>query len=300
MTQPVSLGLTLQKFSIHDGPGIRTTVFFKGCPLRCSWCHNPESQSYRAELLHDAEKCTQCLRCQPRCPQQAIAANAVTDRNLCRACGDCTDHCLQDARQIAGRSLSPAELLPQILADQVFYEQSGGGVTFSGGEPLSHIDALEALTQECKRHRLHVCIDTCGHAPTESFRRILRFTDLFLFDLKHMEPAKHRLHTGQDNRLILANLRELSDCGANIFLRLPLIEGINADSENIAATLSFAQTLRLKQVNLLPYHATGRSKYARLGRADETGEQLRPPTPDRLEQIRRQFAAAGFDAHIGG
>ena len=300
MTQPVSLGLTLQKFSIHDGPGIRTTVFFKGCPLSCSWCHNPESQSYRAELLHDAEKCTQCLRCQPHCPQQAIAANAATDRNLCRGCGDCIDHCLQDARQIAGRPLSPAELLPQLLADQVFYEQSGGGVTFSGGEPLSHIDALEALTQECKRHRLHVCIDTCGHAPTESFRRILRFTDLFLFDLKQMDPAKHRLHTGQDNRLILANLRELSDCGANIFLRLPLIEGINADSENIAATLSFAQTLRLKQVNLLPYHATGRSKYARLGRADETGKQLRPPTPDRLEQIRRQFAAAGFDAHIGG
>ena len=290
MTPAVSLGLTLQKFSIHDGPGIRTTVFFKGCPLRCSWCHNPESQSYRAELLHDAEKCTQCLRCQPHCPQQAIAANALTDRNLCRACGDCID----------GRSLSPAELLPQLLADQVFYEQSGGGVTFSGGEPLSHIDVLETLAQECKRYRLHVCVDTCGHAPVESFRRILRFTDLFLFDLKHMEPAKHRLHTGQDNRLILANLRELSDCGANIFLRLPLIEGINADKENIAATLAFAQTLRLKQVNLLPYHATGRSKYARLGRADETGEQLRPPTPDRLEQIRRQFAAAGFDTYIGG
>lgn len=300
MTPAGSLGLTLQKFSIHDGPGIRTTVFFKGCPLRCSWCHNPESQNYRAELLHDAEKCTQCLRCQPHCPQQAITVSAVTDRNLCRGCGDCTDHCLQDARQIAGRPFSPAELLPQILADHVFYEQSGGGVTFSGGEPFSHFDVLETLAQECKRHRLHVCVDTCGHAPAESFRRSLRYTDLFLFDLKHMDPAKHLLHTGQDNRLILANLRLLSDSGANIFLRLPLIEGINADRENIAATLAFAQTLRLKQVNLLPYHATGRSKYARLGRAAETGKQLEPPTPDRLEEIRRQFAAAGFDAHIGG
>ncbi len=300
MTQPVSLGLTLQKFSIHDGPGIRTTVFFKGCPLRCSWCHNPESQSYRAELLYDAEKCTQCLRCLPHCPQQAITASAATDRNLCRACGECSDHCLHGARQIAGRAISPAELLPQLLADQVFYEQSGGGVTFSGGEPLSHIDVLETLAQESKRHRLHVCVDTCGHAPAESFRRSLRYTDLFLFDLKHMDPAKHRLYTGQDNRLILANLRLLSDFGANIFLRLPLIEGINADSENIAATLAFAKTLRLRQVNLLPYHATGRSKYARLGRADETGEQLKPPTPDRLEEIRHQFAAAGFDTHIGG
>jgi pyruvate formate lyase activating enzyme len=300
MTPAVSLGLALQKFSIHDGPGIRTTVFFKGCPLRCSWCHNPESQSYRAELLHDAEKCTQCLRCLPHCPQQAITAAATTDRILCRACGDCIDHCLQDARQIAGRPLYPAELLPQLLADQVFYEQSGGGVTFSGGEPLSHIGVLEALAQECKRHRLHVCVDTCGHAPVESFRRSLRFTDLFLFDLKHMDPAKHRLHAGQDNQLILANLRLLSDSGANIFLRLPLIEGINDDSENIAATLAFAQTLRLRQVNLLPYHATGRSKYARLDRADETDEQLSPPIPDRLEEIRRQFAAAGFDTHIGG
>ena len=190
--------------------------------------------------------------------------------------------------------------MPELLADQVFYEQSGGGVTFSGGEPLSHIDVLETLAQECKRHRLHVCVDTCGHAPPESFRRILPFTDLFLFDLKHMDPAMHTLHTGQDNRLILANLRELSAANAPLYLRLPLIEGINADRENIAATLAFAQTLRPRQVNLLPYHATGRSKYARLGRSGETGEQLRPPPPDRLEEIRRQFAAAGFDAHIGG
>ena len=300
MTPAVSLGLTLQKFSIHDGPGIRTTVFFKGCPLRCSWCHNPESQSYLAELLYDAEKCTKCLRCLPYCPQQAISPTAATDLSQCHACGDCIDYCLQDARQIAGRAIYPAELLPQLLADQVFYEQSGGGVTFSGGEPLSHIDVLETLAQECKRHRLHVCVDTCGHAPAESFRSSLRFTDLFLFDLKHMDPAKHQLHTGQDNRLILANLRLLSDSGANIFLRLPLIEGINADSENIAATLAFAKNLRLRQVNLLPYHATGRSKYARLNRAGETGEQLKPPTLDRMEEIRRQFTAAGFDTHIGG
>jgi pyruvate formate lyase activating enzyme len=165
---------------------------------------------------------------------------------------------------------------------------------------LTHIDVLEPLAAECKRRGLHVCIDTCGHAPAESFRRILPQADLFLFDLKHMDPAQHHRHTGQDNRLILDNLHSLSDAAANIFLRLPLIEGINADAANISATLAFAKTIRLHQVNLLPYHATGRSKYARLDRAAETGEHLKPPTPDRMEEIRHQFAAAGFDTHIGG
>ena len=300
MSEVASLSLSLQKFSVHDGPGIRTTLFFKGCPLNCSWCHNPESQRYSAELLYDAEKCSHCGRCSIHCPQQAISPNGWTDRNHCQACGNCVDICLQNSRQIAGQSVSVSDMLKQLLADQVFYEQSGGGITFSGGEPLTHIDVLEPLAVECKRRGLHVCIDTCGHAPVESFHRILPHADLFLFDLKHMDPAQHHRHTGQDNRLILDNLRSLSDAAANIFLRLPLIEGINADAANISATLAFAKTIRLRQINLLPYHATGRSKYARLGRTAETGEQLNPPTPDRMEEIRHQFAAAGFDTHIGG
>lgn len=300
MREVTSLSLSLQKFSVHDGPGIRTTLFFKGCPLNCSWCHNPESQRYSAELLYDAEKCSHCGRCSNHCPQQAISPNGWTDRNHCQACGNCVDICLQNSRQIVGQSVSVSDTLKQLLADQVFYEQSGGGVTFSGGEPMTHINVLEPLTAECKHRGLHVCIDTCGHAPAESFRRILPHTDLFLFDLKHMDPALHHRHTGQDNRLILDNLRRLSDAAANIFLRLPLIEGINADALNMSATLAFAQTIRVRQVNLLPYHATGRSKYNRLDRTAEADAQLQPPTPDRMEEIRRQFAAAGLNTYIGG
>ena len=300
MSRAASLSLSLQKFSVHDGPGIRTTLFFKGCPLRCSWCHNPESQQYTAELLYDAEKCSQCGRCSPHCPCQAISQNGLTDRNRCQACGSCVDFCLQNARQIAGQPFSASDTLNQLLADQVFYEQSGGGITFSGGEPLTHIDVLEPLAVECKRRGLHVCIDTCGHAPAESLQRILPHADLFLFDLKHMDPIQHQRYTGQDNRLILDNLRSLSDAAANIFLRLPLIEGINADAANVSATLAFAKTIRLRQVNLLPYHATGRSKYDRLGLKSLTELTQTAPAPERLEEIRRQFVAAGFDTHIGG
>ncbi len=300
MSCEASLSLSLQKFSVHDGPGIRTTLFFKGCPLRCSWCHNPESQRYSAELLYDAEKCSQCGRCNPHCPCQAISLNGQTERNRCHACGSCVDFCLQNARQIAGQPFSASDTLTQLFADQVFYEQSGGGVTFSGGEPLTHIDVLEPLAAECKRRGLHVCIDTCGHAPTDSFHRILPHADLFLFDLKHMDPAQHHRHTGQDNRLILDNLRNLSDARANIFLRLPLIEGINDDAANVSTTLAFAKTIRLRQVNLLPYHATGRSKYDRLGLKTLTETALAAPTPERLEEIRRQFVASGFTTYIGG
>ena len=300
MNDAVSLSLSMQKFSVHDGPGIRTTLFFKGCPLRCSWCHNPESQRYSTELLYDAEKCSHCGRCVAYCHHQAISPDGGTNRKHCQACGRCVDICLQNSRQLAGQTFSANDTLNELLADQVFYEQSGGGVTFSGGEPLTHINVLEPMAGACKRRGLHVCIDTCGHAPTEAFHRILPHADLFLFDLKHMDPALHHRYTGQDNRLILDNLRFLSDAAANIFLRLPLIEGVNADAANVSATLEFAKTVRVRQVNLLPYHATGRSKYSRLGRAAEAGEQLRPPTSDRMEEIHRQFAAAGFDAHIGG
>jgi pyruvate formate lyase activating enzyme len=300
MTAP--LLLSAQKFSVHDGPGIRTTVFFKGCPLRCTWCHNPESQNFTAELMVDNEKCTGCATCTNHCPLQAISvlsAHQITDRNLCIGCGKCVDFCLANTREIAGQATSKSELLAEILKDQVFYEQSGGGVTFSGGEAMCHIDTLEPLAMECKIRGLHVAIDTCGYVQQASFERIVPYTDLFLYDLKLMDPTRHLHHTGQDNALILKNLRYLSTVGARINLRLPLIEGINTAPADIAAILDFIKPLRIPQVNLLPYHNTGASKYAKL-EIPPAASLLSPPSPERLETIQRQFADAGLEARIGG
>ena len=296
------LVLSLQKFSVHDGPGIRTTIFFKGCPLRCTWCHNPESWNFCSDLMTDDEKCTGCGMCALHCARQAITVRSsvqFTERGQCNACGECAAFCLKGAREIAGHTASENDLLAEILKDRVFYEQSGGGVTFSGGEALCHIDMLESLAAKCKQHGLHITVDTCGHVPQSAFSRILPYTDLFLYDLKHMDPETHRSFTGKDNRLVLDNLKYLSASGASIYLRLPLIEGINADSGNIDAVLRFCKPLHILQVNLLPYHNTGSSKYHKLGLGLQNAK-LSAPTQERLETIQRLFSDAGLITRIGG
>lgn len=292
----------VQKFSVHDGPGIRTTVFFKGCPLRCQWCHNPESQEALPELLYDKEKCTLCRRCQSTCGRGANRMSdhsILTDRDQCNACGDCADRCFRGAREVAGRKAYISDLLQEIEQDRVFYEQSGGGVTFSGGEALSQIDALAELAYACKSRGIHVAVDTCGYAPFASFERILEYTDLFLYDVKHMNDTAHRQCTGQGNELILSNLRRLAAAGANIALRLPLIEGVNTNDENIEALAVFIKDIRLLQVNLLPYHNTGSSKYARLGRPFDSAV-CSAPTPAKLELIAARLSLTGHKIRQGG
>ena len=292
----------LQKFCVHDGPGIRTTLFFKGCPLQCIWCHNPESQAHTPELLFDPEKCTGCGRCAEVCPQAAIVhlpdESVNLDRTHCVACGKCVDACLNSAREISGYQADVKQLLSEVEKDQVFYEQSGGGITFSGGEALCQLDAVESIARAAKLRGIHVAMDTCGHVPFSFFERILDCVDLFLYDIKHIDPKSHRQYTGQDNHLILENLRRLSEAGAAIFLRLPLVEGINADDDNITQVISFIRGLRIQQVNLLPYHNTGSSKHLRMGHSAPSG--LAAPTPERLEQIKAQFQACGLPVYIGG
>lgn len=287
----------IQKFCIHDGPGIRTTVFFKGCPLRCSWCHNPESQKFEPELLVQQEKCTGCGQCQSRCLQGAAAGGDASGR--CTACGICTDYCSGDARAVAGREYGLTELLTEIEKDTPFYEQSGGGVTLSGGEALCQIDFVERLVKDCSGRGIHVTIDTCGQLPYESFARVLDYTGLFLYDLKLADAERHRLHTGQDNFLILANLTRLRRAGAKVQLRLPLIEGINADNDNIRGVMAVAGPLGITGISLLPYHDIGRDKYKRLNR-----EYLLPdaaaPTAGRLEEIRQMLSDNGFSVTTGG
>lgn len=300
MKQP--LIFNIQKFCVHDGPGIRTTVFFKGCPLRCSWCHNPESQSFEPELLYNSEKCTRCGQCLSACPAAAISrtgADIATDRILCHACGHCLDYCFHGGREIAGHRVSIQELNVEIEKDRVFYEQSGGGVTFSGGEVLCQAEAAQALAQACKSRGISVAIDTCGHVPYENLARMLDCADLFLYDLKHLDSTLHEKHTGRNNRLILDNLCRLSDSGAAIILRIPLIEGFNADDAHIRALSDFCRSLNLQQIDLLPYHNTGSSKYLRTGRTYASG-QFSAPSPERLNRIKTILQPCHPTVTIGG
>ncbi len=324
---------SLQKYSIHDGDGIRTTVFFKGCPLKCAWCHNPETQGFGKELLDHPEKCTGCGACVKVCPKGAVSllnkagaddgaesaagagtadgsahedgktGTAETDRNLCAACGKCTLFCPEGLREIAGREMAVKELLKELLKDRIFYEDSGGGVTFSGGEVLAgNMKEVISLAAALKKEGISLYIDTCGEAPWENFEAILPYADAFLYDLKFVDFEKHRQYTGVGNFRILGNLKRLSDCGAVIDLRIPLVRGVNGTKEEIGAMTAYLleQKICPRRVHLLPYHNTGMAKYSRMGRKYD-GEDFSPPTEEELTEYEEMFRAAGFrDVRRGG
>lgn len=297
-----ALIFNIQKFSVHDGPGIRTTVFFKGCPLSCQWCHNPESQDYQRELLISPEKCTHCGVCETRCLSKAnkVTPTALAyDAELCSLCETCVDYCVNNAREIAGKTYTLNELMKEIEKDRPFYEQSGGGVTLSGGEVISQIDFAEELARTCQERGISVVLDTCGFGPSESFVRIAPYIDIFLYDLKLIDRHLHRQYTGQDNAIILSNLQKLASVNANIALRLPLIEGINADDANIQAMIDFCTGMPVSIVNLLPYHAIGKGKYRKLGKLYQD-YSFHPPSEERLAEIKALFENAGYKVKIGG
>ena len=250
----------VQKFSVIDGPGIRTTVFFKGCNLRCRWCHNPESQRGVQEFLYRKDRCTDCGTCRAVCPSP--------DR--CIFCGRCERYCPTRAKEIAGRVCSVRELLGEVLADRLFYETSGGGVTVSGGECMLQIDALTALLRGCKENGIHTAVDTAGCVPWESFLKILPFTDLFLYDVKCIDEDLHVAGTGASNRPILENLCRLSsESDREITVRVPVIGGFNDSDGEIGRIAAFLAPLRIGSVELLPYHRMGEEKYRALGREAE-------------------------------
>lgn len=293
----------IRRYAIHDGPGIRTTVFFKGCPLRCAWCHNPESQSPRVELMLRPNRCIACGACAAACPNAAITrvdGRWVTDRARCTLCGRCAEACYADARQIVGRGYSFAETMAMIERDRDFYVQSGGGVTFSGGEPLAQPEFLLELLRACKAAGLHTALDTCGAAPWEQFERLLPCVDLFLYDLKLMDAARHRQYTGVSNQQILSNLQRLAATGKPLWLRMPFVPGVNDDEDNLAAAAAFVAALPGRPpLHLLPYHNSAGAKYAGLDLPYRLPD-VASPSQAQLQAAAQHFLSAGLTVIFGG
>ena len=278
----------IQHFSIHDGPGIRTTVFLKGCPLRCQWCHNPESYQREPQILFDPGQCAGCGACAAACEQGCHSLQAGThdfDRSACVRCGACARACLFGSLTVAGRRATVAELMEQILADRFFYESSGGGLTLSGGEPMYQPEFALALAAAAKAEGLHVCMETSGFCPWEKLQPMTEVVDLFLFDYKVTDPALHRQWTGVDNGPILENLTRLDRCGAKTILRCPLIPGVNLTEDHARGIARTAAELEnLQEIHLEPYHNAGLSKRDRLG-MEQTRGHIQPPERAALEQF---------------
>ena len=261
--------INVQRFCTKDGPGIRTTVFFKGCPLRCLWCHNPESQSAKREVMYDAKKCTHCLRCVSGCPSGCHTQDAerhVFDRTACTACGACLSLTC-DALEVAGTELDTGAIMDEVLKDRLYYENSGGGITLSGGEPLIHTDDALALLKASKTHGIHTCVETCGFVSREQLQKTMPWIDLYLFDWKESDPQKHLEYTGVDNCLILENLRYIDAKGKQTVLRCPIIPTVNDRNDHLEGIARCANSLKhLVEIVVEPYHTLGVGKYERLDR----------------------------------
>lgn len=277
----------IQRFSIHDGPGIRTTVFLKGCPLNCAWCHNPESQYFLPEIMVQADRCQGCGACVRSCSQEhVLITDGRRQPTKCSACGACVTTCPHDALKLVGQKQTVDQVMQEVMKDELFYDESGGGVSFSGGEPLLQAEFLENLLLACRRQGLHTVVDTCGYAPWSVLAKLAPLVDRFLFDVKLMDEAQHLQYTGQRNQLVLDNLRSLTQIHQQVEIRVPVIPGVNDGSENLAALTAYLRPLPILGVKLLPYHTYGAGKYAHLGRTYQLSEQL-----DSVDQVVESTAA---------
>lgn len=291
----------LKRFAVHDGPGVRTTLFLKGCPLHCVWCHNPESIRPQPELGLRRHRCSLCGECAKVCACHRVAAGEHRfDRAACTACGKCVETCLFDALVLYGRHMTPREAADAILEDRAFYENSGGGATVSGGEPLLQPEFCRELFMLLKAEKIHTAVDTCGSVPWSAFEAVLPLADLFLYDFKVFEPELHRRLTGRDNRLIRENLLRLGRSGRPVEIRMPLIPGVNMDDEALRRSGEFlASAGNLTAVRLLAYHSLARSKYDTVGRPD-TMPQADPPDDAAMHRAAEILKMFGLRAVTSG
>ena len=299
-----SLIFDIKRYAINDGPGIRVVIFFKGCNMHCAWCHNPESISGKVEKMYSPAKCIKCGTCVEACPENAIilaAEGIVTDVNRCVVCGKCADVCPTKAIEMSGKPMSAFEIMEIIEKERIFFDQSGGGVTFSGGEPLIHTKLLIELLDECGRRGIHRAVDTAGNVSTGTILEVARRTDLFLYDLKMMNAELHGKWTNMRNERLLHNLKAIAKAGANIIIRIPLIGGVNDTNENIEQTAKFVDELwgDKKEVHLLPYHNIAQNKYLKLGKSNDF-EKLQEPEEETLITAIAKFAEYGIKASVGG
>jgi pyruvate formate lyase activating enzyme len=291
----------IKRFSIHDGPGIRSTVFLKGCPLSCQWCHNPESQSFKPELIFRPERCLACGECVDACPHEAARLlDGRTQQNwdLCQLDGSCILVCFPAAREIVGREVTAEKVVEELVRDRVFYEESAGGVTFSGGEPLAQPDFLEQCLRLSKEADLSTALDTCGSGPWENLERQLPYLDLVLYDLKIIDDDLHQFYTGFSNREILENFKRLLESEIKVKIRRPVIPGVNDSDEEIERLGAFLSKINGEsKIDLLPYHALSADKYKRLGRK---GREWQIPSQDLLDRISQRLVEKGFIVGLRG
>ena len=295
----------IQHYAIHDGPGIRTTVFLKGCPLRCLWCQNPESQDLKPVIFFNAEKCTGCGMCIEACPENAIRIvddKSATDRGRCKGSGTCAEVCPNEARSLMGRIMSGAEVFEDVNADALFYQNSGGGVTLSGGDPVAQPAFSIDILKRCRNAGIHTAVETCGFAQWETLKSILEYVDLVLYDLKHMDPVKHKAFTKVSNERILDNAKRIRmELELPMLARIPVIPGYNDSLDALKAAAQFiARELGPSvSVHLLPYHRLGETKYERLEKPG-LRTHIVPPEDSQTEEAKLLFAAEGLTVHIGG
>lgn len=293
----------IKKYAIHDGPGIRTTVFFKGCPLQCKWCHNPESWKGYPELGYRRGRCRHCGRCFEVCGKQAISlaeGQPVTDADICEVCGECVAACFNDAREIVGAEMTVGQVMSEIEKDVIFYDQSGGGATFSGGEPLMQPKFLLELLRQCRNRDISTAVDTTCYAKTDLVKKVAEQARLFLCDIKHMDPVVHKRFTGVENDLILYNIRWLSNAGKKITIRVPIVPGFNDDRQNIEMTAEFVKTLNnVSKIDILPYNSGGKEKSVRLTTECDL-MRTNPPSDEQMTEIAETLQSRGFEVKIGG